>query len=95
MRETVIEWSGMANRLIGLLVLGCSVRPGPAVGQTDPVAIMEQVDRLLLKCFQRATVDRSFSNSPVRRGSRHAHAALIAAVSAATSTCDRARVTPV
>lgn len=65
------------------------------VGQTDPVAIMEQVDRLLLKYFQQVITDRIFSNSPVRRGSRHVHAALMALVLAATSTCDRARVTPV
>ena len=69
--------------------------PRPAVVQTDPVAIIEQVDRLLLKYFQPVITDRIFSNSPVRRGSRHAHAALITLASAATRTFDRARVTPV
>ena len=39
--------------------------------------------------------DRSFSKSPVRRGSRASHAARTATSSATTNTRDRARVTPV
>ena len=37
----------MAKRLIAVLVFGYMVMPSPVVGQTDPAAIMEQVDRLL------------------------------------------------
>ena len=47
MSAAVIEWSGMAKRLIAVLVFGYMVMPSPVVGQTDPAAIMEQVDRLL------------------------------------------------